>query len=234
MINKRMRMRGFTLIELTIAMAFMAMLLLAILYLTLYAGQLYTKGVTNKNLNQIGRDIFDGMRRDFIAADATRIQLPPAMGSGDETSGRVCTGTVTYIWNTAPLLNGTATKITNGGDPVVFQRVVDPGATLCTTDPSTGAYPTSIPVSASTTELLTSDTRDFAIYQMNVTPIETKQQQGIYRIDMMIGTNEPDTTQKDASSGAFQCKPPANSEANFEYCTVSEFQTIVRAGGSVQ
>ena len=56
------RAKGFTLVELTLVMAFMSILLLSILTMTIYAGKLYTKGVTNKTMNQIGREIFDLMK----------------------------------------------------------------------------------------------------------------------------------------------------------------------------
>jgi prepilin-type N-terminal cleavage/methylation domain-containing protein len=226
------RRNGFTLVELTLVMAFMSILLLAILYLTIHAGSLYTKGVTNKTLNQIGREVNDVMKRDMIGADSNRMQIVPETGSGDKKSGRLCTGTVTYIWNTAPLLDDTvATKVKlSTGEAITFRRVEDPTGTLCV--PSGGVYPMTIPVSMKSSELLSSSGRDYAIYTMTASSIaKDSTGKGLVSIDMTLGTNEQGTTQKDLVSG-FQCLPPTDNSANFDYCTVQEFITVLRVGGN--
>lgn len=223
--------KGFTLVELTLVMAFMSILLLAILYLTLHAGKLYSKGFTNKTMNQVGRDVADVMKRDFLGADADILKVPGELGTGDLKSGRVCTGTVSYIWNTAPLLNSTAPKVTAGGSPITFRRVVDPSGQLCIPDAVTGAYPMTIPATLKSTELLSVTGRDFAIYTMTITKIAASSTgMGLYGVDMVLGTNEQSTTQKDATVG-FQCRPPTDNSANFDYCTVEEQYTILRVQG---
>jgi hypothetical protein len=230
MITRTAVKRGFTLVELTLVMAFMSMLLLAILILTIHAGKLYTKGLTNKTMNQISRDVADLMKRDFLAADASLVKLPGEVGTGDLKSGRICTGTVSYIWNTASLLSSTSPKVTADGKPITFRRVLDPTASLCAPDTS-GLYPTVIPATLTSTELLGSDNRDYAIYTLTVTPVASDSTgKGLYGVSMVLGTNEKDTTQKDATSG-FQCRPPVDNSANFDYCTVEELYTILRVGG---
>ncbi|QQS21659.1 type II secretion system protein [Candidatus Saccharibacteria bacterium] len=220
--------RGFTLVELTLVMAFMSVLLLAILYLTIHAGKLYTKGVTNKTLNQITRDITDLMKRDVLASDSKTINNPAPSEIGDQQTGRLCTGTVSYLWNTAALLDNTvAAKITYNGNPVTFVRVIDPGASLCLGDPA----PTVIPDAMKVTELLSTNGRDFAIYSLTIVTIASDASgRGLYSVHMVLGTHEKDTTQVDADAGV-QCKPPTDSSTNFDYCTVGEFTTILRAGG---
>lgn len=223
--------KGFTLVELTLVMAFMSILLLAILYLTLHAGKLYTKGLTNKTMNQISRDVADTMKRDFLASDATLMKTPGEIGTGDQKSGRVCTGTISYIWNTAPLLTSTAPKVMADGQAVTFRRVVDPTASLCTPDAATGLYPMTIPATLKSTELLSSNGRDFAIYTMTIAKIAASSTgMGLFSVKMVLGTNEKDTTQKDTVSG-FQCRPPTDNSANFDYCTVEEQYTILRVAG---
>lgn len=230
MINKRTR--GFTLIELTLVMAFMSILLLAILTLTIHAGKLYTKGVTNKTLNQISREVNDTLKRDMISADASQLVVVPETGAGDETSGRFCTGAVTYIWNTAPLLNNaSAPKVKlSSGQIITFRRVEDPTGTLCVA--SGGAYPMTIPAALKSAELLSSSGRDYAIYTMVMTELaKDSTGKGLIGVDMTLGTNELATTAKDATSG-FQCLPPSDNSANFDYCTVQEFKTVLRVGGN--
>lgn len=226
------RQKGFTLVELTLVMAFMSILLLAILYMTLHIGKIYTKGLTNKTINQIGRDLSDTMRRDFAHADPALIQIPPATGSGDATSGRLCLGAVSYAWNTSALLDSTNTKITSNSQPITFVRVVDPDGSLCS--PSGGPYPTAIPASSTLSEMLTTGGRDFALYSASITALSTSGTQGLYQIKLTVGTNEKNTTTKDETGTFVQCRPPTDTSANFDYCSVSDFDLIVRAGGSGQ
>lgn len=229
--NNVQKNRGFTLVELTLVMAFMSILLLAILYLTIHAGKLYTKGFTNKTMNQVGRDVADTMKRDFLASDSTLIMNPGEIGSGDLKSGRICTGSVSYVWNTAPLLTSTSPKITAGGSPITFRRVVDPSSSMCSPDPLTGLYPMVIPTTLSSSELLSTNGRDFAIYTMTIAKVAASSTGvGLYSVDMTLGTNESGTTQKDATVG-FQCRPPTDNTANFDYCTVEEQYTILRVAG---
>lgn len=223
--------KGFTLIELTLVMAFMSILLLSILYMTLQAGKLYTKGITNKTMNQVSRDIFDSMKRDIAAADNSQMAIVGQLGSGDLKSGRFCTGAISYVWNTAPLLNnGLSAKITSGGAPITFRRVIDPAGTLC--QQTGGVYPMNISALQSS-ELLSNDGRSFAIYTMDIQAESSNDtKSGLYSVKMVLGTNEPATTTKDAVQG-FQCLPPTSNTANFDYCTVAEFYTIFRTGGKL-
>lgn len=225
--------RGFTLVELTLVMAFMSILLLAILYLTLHAGKLYTKGLTNKAMNQLSRDVTDLMKRDFSSTSAALVSAPGELGSGDLKSGRICTGTVSYVWNTGPLLNSTSPKITADGSPITFRRVLDSTGSLCNTVGNTGRYPMVIPAGMPSTELLGITGRDYAIYTMSIAKLASDDSgsKGLYSVSMVLGTNEKGTTAKDSSS-QFQCLPPTDNTANFEYCTVEELYTILRVGGT--
>ncbi len=230
MIGRRVS-KGFTLIELTLVMAFMSMLLLSILYMTIHAGKLYTKGVTNKTMNQIGREVSDLMKRDIASADSSQVVLIAQFGSGDQKSGRFCTGSISYVWNTAPLLNSTSPKITSGGSSVTFRRVIDPVGSMCQEDVATGLYPMEISPTLTSTELLGNEGRSYAIYTMDVNRVVSDgAKNGLYSVKMVLGTNEPDTTANDAIQG-FQCLPPTSNTANFEYCSVAEFYTILRSGG---
>jgi hypothetical protein len=227
MIDRKL-MRGFTIVELTLVMAFMSVLLLAILYLTIHAGKLYAKGVTNKTLNQVTRDVTDLMKRDMLVADSKLIKNPAPVGVGDKQSGRLCTGTVSYLWNTVALLDDdVASKIQYKSSPVVFVRVVDPGASLCVGGP----VPMNIPGAMEATELLGTNGRDFALYSLLVSTIASDTSgRGLYSVHMVLGTYEQNTTQVDVAAGV-QCKPPSDNSTNFEYCTVGEFTAVLRAGG---
>ncbi len=223
--------RGFTLVELTLAIAFLSILLLAILYVTIQSGKLYAKGITYKNVNQASREVVDTLRRDFAGADASLIQLPPLLGAGKAQSGRVCTGQVSYVWNTVALLATGSTKIQDGSMPVIFRRVVDPGATLCL-ETTPGHYPMTI-TGMQSRELLSTDAISLATYQFTVTRLQTDgNKRGLYLAHMELGTSEEGTTLYDSAADSYTCRPPADNTANFDYCTVVDFDTIVRAGGN--
>lgn len=232
--------QGFTIIELSIALAFLAILLIAIITLTLTAGNMYVKGSTLKAMNQSWRDIEDMMRRDMLATDAAIISQQITVGAGSATSGRVCLGSVSYVWNTADLLNSEAapanTVITFGSGssatPVRLARVVDPGATMCAKDAATLRYPNVIPGSMTATELLSVGGREVAPYSVSFSPVAHSGEYGLYSIKMTIGTSGKNTTQLDSSGGYVQCKPNGTAMSDFNYCSVNDFDMIVRVGGS--
>ena len=231
--------RGFTLVELTLAMAFMSILLLAIIFITLQAGKLYAKGETYKTVNQASRELVDGIRRDFSAATSDKILTPNQLGTSGKYAGRVCTGAVSYVWNTANLINDSTVaisqKITDiDNKTVVFRRVIDNGAYLCTPDMS-GKLPMTIRADMESTELLGADGRALAVYDAAVKLVQQDPSgngKALYSLHMTMGTNDPDTTTLDPASG-YQCRPPTDNTANFDYCSVVEFDTIVRAGGGL-
>ncbi len=231
------RKKGFTLIELSLAITFISVLLLAILYITIQAGKLYAKGVTYKGVNQVSREVVDTMRRDIMAASVSAIEIPlpsPDPALSPAYAGRMCTGQVSYVWNTAALLQNTSStdRIMDGAVPVVFRRVVDPGKTLCTKDAS-GRYNKAI-AGMTSTELLKGEGRELAAYTLSIVEMaRSGERKGLYRISMTLGTNETGTTTYDPTLAAYTCLPPTDNSANFEYCTVIEFDAIMRAGGNV-
>ncbi len=232
--NTRRAKQGFTLIELTLAMAFIAILLLSILYTTLHAGKLYTKGITNKTLNQIGREVTDTIRRDFTSTDPLRVLSPAPSGVGAAKSGRICLGGATYVWNTAALLNSADSKLLyqDGAltKSVTFRRVLDSDGLLCQKD-ATGKYlVTQISSSMQSTDLLSGTGQDFAIYDLQFTRLGEKGGQGLYTMKLVIGTNAIDTTETTADNVVL-CKPPTDNQADFNYCSVAEFDIVLRAGG---
>lgn len=232
--------KGFTLVETTIAIAFLSILLMAILTLTITAGKLYVKGDTNKTINQSGRDFSDTIRRDFLATGVGTItpQITISGGNASTYSGRVCLGTVSYLWNSADLLNASsasaaAARVTMGtsSTPVKFVRVVNPKQSYCDKGPS-GNYPMNVPVTEQANDLFGGTSRDYALYAMSMSPVASSGDKGIYQIVYTLGTNESGTTQRDTTNSFTQCKPNNSLTADFNYCAVSDFDMIVRVGGT--
>lgn len=117
--------RGFTIIEITISMAFISVLILSLLVIGMHLTALYNKGVTVRDVNAATRHMVRSLQDDISGA-ATRpvivykqvtgsgsstIETPKVASSLEEASdngahyynnddgGRLCTGTYTYIWN---------------------------------------------------------------------------------------------------------------------------------------
>ena len=67
------KQRGFTLIELMLAMTFISVLLLAIAMTIIQIGNIYNKGTTVKEINQAARAIADDVSRSASAASALNI-----------------------------------------------------------------------------------------------------------------------------------------------------------------
>src|SRR5680860_795921 len=93
--------RGFTLIELMLAMAFVSTLLLAIAMIIVQIGSIYNKGITYTDVNSAGSSIASELQRSIN--ESTPFNIDPAKGTSlyvDKTwGGRLCTNRYSYIWN---------------------------------------------------------------------------------------------------------------------------------------
>lgn len=238
--NKRRLQGGFTLVEMTISLVFLSILLIAILTLTIAAGKTYIKGNTTQAINQSARDFSDTVRRDFLASGASLIseQITVAGGSSTVYSGRICLGTVVYLWNSADLLNATTTAaqaarvtMASTGDPIIFARIVNPNQSYCDRGAG-GQYPQTIPASERVTDLFSGTSKDYALYKMNIYKSAARGDHALYRISYTLGTNQRQTTENSAD-GYIQCKPNNVLTADFNYCSVNDFDMMVRVGGAV-
>lgn len=232
---------GFTLIELMLAMTFLSILLIAIVTVTIQVGKLYDKGQTLKSVNQAGRDLSDSLRRDALAAGSIQNNyVAPTAESGE--LGRICLGSVSYVWNTARNLEkndpNKLVKYKDTQEVIVMARVSDMGGNYCQTNnaPSGVKYKMDIPKDGAT-EVLKSAKRDLAVHDMKIAKLVEVGTNKLYAIDFVLGTNESGTIDTVDNS----CKPPAapsnlsdeekkNYAANFDFCAVNKFQLLVSVG----
>lgn len=130
---------------------------------------------------------------------------------------------------------GAKIRISDGSDtrPIKFVRITNsPG--YCSESPAgSGNYPMVIPATADTTELFGGSGREYALYNMSLRELARSDQRGIYQLSYTLGTNERDTTElvPDANGTYVRCKTDDNVAANFNYCSVSDFDTLIRIGG---
>ena len=236
--NKKNLQNGFTIIEMTLSMVFLSILLIAILTLTIASGKMYVKGNTTQTVNQSSRDFSDAIRRDFLATGVGTISQAIKVSGGGATlySGRICLGTVTYLWNSADLINATTTaanaaKVKFNGQPIVFARITNPKQAYCDRDVN-GRYPVVVASNEEVVDMFGGEGKDFALYAMDFTPIAVDGEAALYHVTYTLGTNQAQTTQASAD-GFIQCKPNNVLTADFNYCSVNDFDMIVRVGGAM-
>ena len=242
------RTKGFTIVELSLAMTFVSMLLLAIAMTAIQAGSLYNKGLVLESVNQAGRDIGDMLRRDFMQANAVRISKGDDPSSaviwlkkgGQLYSGRVCLGGYSYLWNAPAVLNGKVSSdestpvVRRSGKLVNFVRVVDEGGILCTSVDR--AQPTVINPSVPLVGLLDDKGNKgvvLAIHSLDVRALIYREDnaEAIYGINYTIGTSETDEMNGVINTADQSCKPPSDSASNNEFCAINQFEMIVRTNG---
>lgn len=114
--------KGFTIIELMIAVGFIGVLLVAITLVILQIMSLYNKGLTLKEVDSVSRLVVRDMQQSIASSSRFSISYTETDASGTATvktaktlaeaseksvdyynnvaGGRLCTGDFSYIWNT--------------------------------------------------------------------------------------------------------------------------------------
>lgn len=231
--------KGFTLIELMLAMTFISVLLVAIAMTTIQISNIYNKGITLREVDQAGRSLSNELQRN-IAASAP-FDVTPKKDNAEATKdskyvvrnedgGRLCLGSYSYLWNFGKAIKGTDgaaiyNKYSDGSDDKIrFIKVADPAGQLC-------AQPEVMPDKTKSTDLLTSGDRDLVLHKFSIerTSDVGMISQAIYAISFTLGTNDQDQLTTNDTS----CKPPSEN-IDVAYCSVNQFDIIARAGNRVE
>lgn len=228
----RQRRSGFTIIELLLAMSFIAVLLIAIGVTTIEISRIYTKGITLKEVNQAGRAVTEDLQRSINAIVPINVS---ASGPdqrykklGDD-GGRLCLGDYSYVWNYGKNLRDNPgnppVNTYSDGSPVYFAKVNDHGAVLCDNSHLNDKIQHNDAI-----ELLTVGDHNLALHDFSIakTTEDSLTGQAIYAIRLVIGTND----EVQLRSGDASCKAPAEaSEQGYDdYCAVNIFELVARAG----
>ena len=235
----RRHSKGFTLVEMMLAMAFVSVLLVAIALTVIQIGKMYNKGVTLKEVNQAGSTISQDMRRVVAAAtplsvegaDATDFKLMK-YSDGQVAGGRFCTGSYSYIWNLGAYLNvsNPVNVYETGTKPIHLAKVVDKVKAYCNDTTK------NVDVE-DTTEMLPDGNRELAVHKLVVTQIahDSTLKQALYRISLELGTNDRsllEQGQSSINSVDTSCKPPDETSDAQDYCAVNIFEFTARAGNN--
>ncbi len=223
------RQRGFTLVELMLAMIFVSGLLLAIALLTMQVITIYTKGITLAAVDQAGQVIARELRDSTNSAIPTNIKVIQVV-NGDESAGRYCTGSVSYIWNSGATINGTSSSVNNystgsASDKknIRFVKVSDNGGALC----ANGNLTPDIDRSKAT-ELLNAVDRNLAIRKLDILKKEFAAQ-AIYSFSLVVATNDAGQF----ISGEQNCQAPNDVANPDEFCATNSFDFTARAGNNL-
>jgi competence protein ComGC len=227
---------GFTLVELTLAMAFISMLLLAIALLTLQISVIYNKGLTTRAVNEAGQLVSADIQRALDSSKPISVKFAED-GSTPSTGGRLCSDLTVYAWNYGKYLTDTnafnqyQSGLGPSAKPIRLVKFASDGIDYCTA--VQGVYP-SIPVGAN--DLLTSGDVNLAVHAFTLNkdsggsygePVygDTSGSQRIYQVSIVIGTSE----QSILDSNVDGCKVPTN-QVDDQYCSVNKFSFTARAG----
>ena len=200
---------GFTLIELMLAMAFVAFLLMFVVFATIEVMGNYNKGIAIKEINQTARTIVEEMSRLVRSTDAE------AINTARLADGRVCFGGVSYVWNIRGGVGDSTPNRYTDNSLVTMARVEDAAGALC------GAgLPNVNP--AQSVSLLTSQ-----IWVQNTTVTVSP---NLKLVDMRIRLSTSNDNQPNGTGpNGFVCQ--GGRGGNF--CAVADFNTTVstRNGG---
>lgn len=233
------RRRGFTLIEIMLAMAFISMLLLAIALIVIQISHIYNRGLTFKEVNQTSRTFSDSLLRDIsasapfsLAASDRHYYNSPGVG------GRLCLGDYSYVWNYgAVLASGSTTQIRySDGTQLRMARIADATASYCTPDASNPAAFAKTTVNKSqSTELISSTDHNIVIHELTITTSPTATDavigQQLFTIVYTIGSNDQTVLKK--VNGLTTCQQAGDANPDPQFCMVQQFSLVARAQNAV-
>jgi len=228
------KLNGFTIVELMLAMGFVSALLLAIAMTVIQIGNIYNRGLTYTNVNQAGSSLVSELYRSIGGSAAFDISTN-VRGNGPRyvkktLGGRLCLGQYSYVWNYGKALanNTTINKYSENTEVKIhFIKALDPNTKYCR-QPNSDIDP------ADAVELLDSGQHDLAIHSLAITSnssaTDASTGQQLYNITLRIGTNDQTALNIDNTT----CKVPSDAGSDPSYCAVNKFTITVRAGNAAE
>ncbi len=216
---------GFTLVELLLAMSFLAMLLLMITFLILQVSTIYNKGLTLRSVNESGQLISSEIQRRLSSAPAETVGNIENVTLNNGTTNRLCADGVVYAWTPR------SKKVAEDAKNISFVKFTGSKKDYCD-KAADGSTPKELPETKYITSLIDKKgqalvIRSFKVDDISKNGIDGDTTQKLYQVSFTLGTDTDDLI---GSNGL--CKPPA--EARQEFCAVNQFSFIAKtnSGGA--
>jgi len=224
---------GFTIIEMVLAMAFLAFLLLAIALITMQITRQYNHGLIVKDINQLSRSLSDDLTRDITASRPFAIDADSTQYYNGSVSGRLCLGDYSYVWNYGtPISTGDNTLVKyDDGTVVRLARINDKTKRYCLKSGSDFVV-TSVK-KADAVELLDQSDHDLAVDYFQVysadSASDTYTDERLYTVDVTISTNSDRNALTTDDYQGYRCKIDGEAGADPNYCVSQVFSLTARA-----
>ncbi|RWZ78462.1 MAG: type II secretion system protein [Candidatus Microsaccharimonas sossegonensis] len=235
--------KGFTLIELMLAMTFISMLLLTIALTIMQIATIYNKGMITKEVNQSSRTISDELSLAMRSSGTFSLSTKYIQNTW---GGRLCMGQYSYIWNYGKALAApdpsrnqysaaapSGNTVISGGVTryeISLVKVPDAGGSYCVANGS-GVYPKIDPTNA--VELLRTGDHGLVLHNLTVTSVpsasDALSSQQLYTVSYTIGTNDLNALNSDQTL----CKGPGVPGSDLNYCVVNQFTIVLRVVNGV-
>lgn len=236
--------KGFTIIELMLAMTLVSMLIIAIAIMVMQMSSIMNKGKTMKDLNAASRAIntdfttkFNSLQTIQEWGDNRPKNAPEAnavyVKSATSGSGAFCTGDFSYLWNSAQSINRlnepSAPEVeiryrgsASNDSSIRLIRVRDVAKEYCSNRLSWTNIPRD---SGQVTDILSSSEAGLMIYDIRFRKIneDAVSGQSLINIQYVLGTKNDD-----GQVNALSCNPSSSSS---DYCAINKFDLIVRTIG---
>lgn len=223
---------GFTLIELMLAMTFLSVLMLAIAMTIIQMGTIYNKGLSVKDVNQIGRSLSDEFSRS--ASEAAGFSIDRDFKQTD-AGGRLCLGRYSYIWNNKGANEANSdpsiVRYASGTKVVRLVKVPDPTRFYCTPN-ATGVLGNTIvaPDVNRAQELLPEGDQRIGINEIRIVPssvvTDPTTLQTMFMFEYVVSNGRTSSMTEDQRA----CLGPSDPNSDLVYCTVVPFNIVLRTG----
>ncbi|HEY8886421.1 MAG TPA: type II secretion system protein [Candidatus Microsaccharimonas sp.] len=239
----KMMKKGFTLIELMLAMTFISILLLTIALTIVQIANIYNKGIITKEVNASSRAISDELNQAMRSSGSITLANKYVQSNW---GGRLCIGQYSYVWNYGTALanqdvnrnqySGPATSgntVITGGVTryeISLVKVPDAGGAYCVPNGG-GVYPKIDPTGA--VELLRTGDHGLVLHSMTVTSLpsgtDALSAQQLYKVSYTIGTADISALNADQTL----CNGPGVPGSDLNYCAVEQFTIVLRVVSGV-
>lgn len=126
--------RGFTITELSFAMAALSVLMIIMITSAMAMTSIYNKGLVLKAANQSGRALGDELQRNIRQGDYIKVRMDPII---PDLPVALCTGKVSYVWSARHKLDSLSKIVyyetPAGEDPqaIGLTKIADSAGQIC-------------------------------------------------------------------------------------------------------